>query len=118
VRTSEIARRLNVSPNTVRNWTRDYQEFFSESITDRGAGARRRFANRDALVMATIADFRNKGLTKEQIIIALKEDRLLEQLPTLPTEEEEIQRIIEERDKAHISREEANQKIQQLQHEQ
>jgi DNA-binding transcriptional MerR regulator len=89
MKTNQLARRLGVSPNTIRNWADEFSEFLSESLTSRSSGTRRIFSDRDSLILATIADLRAKGLTQDQIIEALQKEKLVEALPGAATPEEE-----------------------------
>jgi len=85
----DLAHRLDIHPNTIRNWADSYAQFMSEHALGKANAARRRFTEHDALVLATIADLRAKGLTPEQIVESLNAGQLIDRLPDLPTEEEE-----------------------------
>lgn len=140
----DIAKRLDIHPNTVRNWSDEYTRFLSGGAVGKAPGTRRRYNDQDALVLATIASLRNQGLKPAQIVEALENGRLVETLPPLPTAEEEAarasielvampeytrvldqlrsaelekQRIITERDSAYLARDKANERIAELQHE-
>jgi DNA-binding transcriptional MerR regulator len=140
--TGELARRLGVHINTIRLWTGEYAPYLSESAIGKGR-TRRNLSDRDALILATVAELRNQGLTHERVVEALDAGRLVESLPEAPSPEEiearervalipvadlhraldqirvmqsEIERLIQERDKAQIDREAANQQIAELQH--
>lgn len=89
MKTTEIAKRLGVSTNTIRNWCKEYATFLSADAKVSGSGTVRHFSDRDALILATISDLRNKGLPHEQISKALAENRLVETLPGAATPEEE-----------------------------
>jgi DNA-binding transcriptional MerR regulator len=91
----QLAKRLNVSAATIRNWTDEYADILSAVTQERLKGARRRYTERDALVLATVAELRDAGLTHDQIMSALQQGRLVEELPPAPTpEEEEARRAV------------------------
>lgn len=140
----ELARRINTPSNTLRYWCKEYGQYLSDGAKVGGLGTVRNLSERDALVLATIADLRSKGLSREQIVGAIEKEHLIESLPDEKTAEEreaqksvalvplaqlhraldqiqvmqsEINRLIEERDKALIGRDEASQRISELQHE-
>lgn len=142
--TGELARRLRIHPNTIRLWCADYAAYLSDGATGRGHGTARDLGDHDALVLATVAGMRNRGLTHEQITDALKSGQLIDTVPGLPTEaeqearervslvpvsdlhraidrirslESERDRLVAERDKALIDREKANERIGELQRE-
>ncbi len=140
--TGELARRLGVNSSTIRLWTAEYAAYLSESAVGRG-GARRNLTDRDALILATVAELRNQGLTHDRIVEALDAGQQVESLPDLSSTEEmearerivlipiadlhraldqirvkqsEIDRLLAERDKALIDWEAANQQIAALRH--
>jgi DNA-binding transcriptional MerR regulator len=83
--TGDLAARLNVSRDTIRNYARDFSEFLTNEATGIEPNARRRYTERDALILATIADLRANGLTVEQVTDALRGGRLVETVPPAPT---------------------------------
>jgi DNA-binding transcriptional MerR regulator len=89
LKAGEVSKRIGVHGNTVRNWSSEYADFLSPTAVGTGSGSRRTFSEQDAIVLATIADLRGKGFTREQVIEALKAGRLKAVLPNLPTPEEE-----------------------------
>lgn len=147
MKTGELSKRLDVAPSTIRFWASEYSSYLSESAIGLGKGASRVFSERDVKVLATVAQMRNQGLTHEQIVEALDGDRFVEQVPSSPVRDEviqqpvtlvsidqlhraldqvqflqmEIDRLIEERDLALITRDrdvsELNKRIAQLQGE-
>jgi len=72
INAGELSKRIGVHGNTVRNWSGEYAAFLSASAATGQHGKRRRFNDKDVLVLATIADLRAKGLTREQVVEALK----------------------------------------------
>lgn len=147
MKTGELSKRLDVAPSTIRFWASEYSSYLSESAIGLGKGASRVFSDRDVKVLATVAQMRNQGLTHEQIVDALDGDQFVEHVPSSPAREEviqqpvtlvsidqlhraldqvqflqmEIDRLIEERDLALITRDrdvsELNKRIAQLQGE-
>jgi DNA-binding transcriptional MerR regulator len=69
----------------VRNYARDFAEFLSPEAIGIEPNARRRYSERDALILATVADLRANGLTVEQVSEALHGGRLADKLPEAPT---------------------------------
>jgi DNA-binding transcriptional MerR regulator len=87
-KTGEIAKRINVHENTVRNWTDEYRAHMSPSAL----GAKRKFNEDDLRVLATIADLREKGIAPGDIADALTDGKLIAELPPMPTAAEEAAR--------------------------
>lgn len=81
MKTSELAKRLRISSSTVRAWASDYAAFLAPKAAGKQSGSPRSFSEADALVMATVANMREKGFAHEQIIDALELDD-----PAAPTE--------------------------------
>lgn len=128
----DLGKRLGVHPNTLRNWSDsdEYQPFLSASAKGRAPGAKRRFTDQDAVVLATIAHHRNEGLRSDQIIKILESGQhtALPELPnaaevearenvalvplaeynraldTLRIKQAELERVIDERDNALLER--------------
>lgn len=84
IKTGEIARRLDVHQNTVRNWADLYGDFLTPNAT----AARRRFTADDLRVLSTVSELRTQGLSFEQIREALAAGKRIEDVPGLPTPEE------------------------------
>jgi len=76
-KTGEIADLLDVHPNTVRSYADQYAEHLSEYAT----AARRRYTYDDALVLMTVVQERNKGLTPDQILEVLDQGTRVDELP-------------------------------------
>ena len=74
MKTSELAKRLGISSSTVRSWASDYAAFLSPKAAGKDSGSPRDYSEADALVLATIANMRDKGFGHEQIIDALEVD--------------------------------------------
>jgi DNA-binding transcriptional MerR regulator len=88
MKTGEVASRLGIHPNTVRVWADECAEFLSKPAT----AAKRKFSDHDGRVLATVAKLRSEGLNYEQIRGALRDGRLVDILPPLPTPEEQAAR--------------------------
>jgi DNA-binding transcriptional MerR regulator len=86
--TGELARILRVHVNTIRLWADEYSAYLSDTAVGQPLAKRRRLTDRDAIVLATVAQLRNDGLNHAQIVEALDGGRLLDALPAAPTPEE------------------------------
>lgn len=84
MQTGEIAERLGVSDNTIRNWSREYANYLSEKGAGLRPGATRAFTQDDVIVLATIAEYRDSGLTHEQISDLLDEGKRTALIPPPP----------------------------------
>lgn len=84
MKTGEIAERLGVSDNTIRNWSRDYANYLSDQGAGLQPGATREFTQDDVIVLATIAEYRDSGLTHEQISDLLDEGKRTALIPPPP----------------------------------
>ena len=142
--TGELADLLKIHTNTIRVWCSDYAAYLSSGAGARTKSSSRSLSERDALILATIADLRAKGLSHTDIRVSLDNGNLIEALPVAPSPEEqeareavtmvpiadlnraldqimvlraERDRLISERDSAVISEREANTRINDLQRE-
>lgn len=98
LRPIDLARELDVSVGTIRNWTDEYAEFLS--LGGRGEGGRREFEETDVQIIRYIAQLRNEKMLKPQIVERLHETsvgetetlptNLAQQPPDLPTNPQEI----------------------------
>lgn len=82
-RTGEIAERLKVHENTIRAWADSY----SDLLTARANGAKRKFTNDDLLILATVAEYRDKGLSFDAIRDVLVSGQRIAEVPEIPTPE-------------------------------
>ena len=57
---ADIAKELGVTTNSIRNWTRRYAEYLSDSAYPK-PGAQRTFTQRDRVVMSFVAQMVNDG---------------------------------------------------------
>lgn len=57
MKTGDIVKHFGISESTVRRWTKEYEEFFSDS-----PGRQRSFTHSDFLVIATIKELANQNL--------------------------------------------------------
>lgn len=72
--TAQIAARLNVHDNTIRDWTRRYGDMLSE----RANMPKRKYTPDDLLILATIAHYRDRGISFESISDMLTEGTRIE----------------------------------------
>jgi len=91
MKTGEVARRIDVSDNSVRNWTKAFGDFLSKS--GRGGNNRtRRYDEEDVITLATIAELRNMGLTFDAVRTSLESGKRVDSVPPLPNLEEDAAR--------------------------
>lgn len=70
--TKQTADKLNVTTNTIRNWSSIYGDHLADSARPKGAGERR-FTDRDITVLEYIKTLKSEGLREEQIKQRLNE---------------------------------------------
>jgi len=70
--TKYTANRLNVTTNTVRNWSEQYADYLSASARP-GQQSERRFTERDLTVFEYIKQLRSEGLKEDEIKQRLSE---------------------------------------------
>lgn len=87
-KTGDVSKRLDIHSNTVRN----YADRFSEFMSDKATGAKRKFTHDDILILATITEFRERGQSWDDIKEALSNGQRVESIPTLPSPAEELAR--------------------------
>jgi DNA-binding transcriptional MerR regulator len=87
-KTGVVAKRLNIHPNTVRNYADRYGDLLSKDAT----GRKRTFNYDDLLILATISEFRDSGMEWEQIRVALEQGQRVASVPELPSPEVELAR--------------------------
>ena len=76
-KTGVVAKRLNIHPNTVRNYADRYGDLLSKDAT----GRKRTFNYDDLLILATISEFRDSGMEWEQIRVALEQGQRVASVP-------------------------------------
>lgn len=86
--TGQLADRLKVSRETIRNYASEFADYLSPEAVGVAANAKRRYSDKDALTLATIARLRANGQNYESIRGALDNGQLLEALPPVPSEAE------------------------------
>ena len=69
---ADIAKELGVTTNSIRNWTRRYSDFLSDSAAPK-PGAQRALTQRDRIVLAYINGLLNDGHRHEYIATRLAE---------------------------------------------
>ena len=88
MKTGEVAHRLGVSENTIRNWTREFADHLSAGGAG-GDGSVREITDQDARVLATIQRETRRGLPYDKIRKVLKKGALIEALPPMPENDPE-----------------------------
>jgi len=84
-RPSDVARELNVTTNTVRNWTKRYNKFLSDGTRPEGRDERA-FNRRDLAVLHYINQHVNEGYTHDYIAKRLPETTFSDDEVILPPE--------------------------------
>jgi len=72
--TKPAANRLQISPNTLRNWSDQYSAFLSESARP-GHKPERRFTSKDLTILTYIKQLRSEGMEQPHIVERLKETK-------------------------------------------
>lgn len=80
-KTGPVAKALKVHENTIRDWSDKYQDLLSPRATS----GRRKFTPDDLLLLATINDLRDKGLSFDAIRDALEAGQRIDKAPDVPT---------------------------------
>lgn len=75
----QVARAIDVSNTSVRNWSKDFEEFLSPSANP-APGVPRQYTEDDLLVLSTVAVLRSQMVTTEDIRQALADGTRLEPL--------------------------------------
>ena len=70
--TKQAATRLQVSPNTLRNWSEQYRDFLSATAQP-GVQPERRFTEQDVTILTYIKQLRSEGMKEPEIIERLHE---------------------------------------------
>lgn len=70
--TGNIQKLFDVSAQTVRNWTREFQQYLSPSATPQSRGSKRAFTSEDLAVFALVVERTQSGATYEEIRDALE----------------------------------------------
>jgi DNA-binding transcriptional MerR regulator len=83
--TKYAANRLNVTTNTVRNWSEQYAEYLSLSAQP-GQQSERRFTEKDLTVLEYIKQLRSEGLKESEIKQRLAETRFADVEVLSPSE--------------------------------
>lgn len=84
-RPSDVARELNVTTNTVRNWTKRYNEFLSDGTRPEGRNERA-FNRRDLAILHYVNQHVNEGYTHDYIAKRLPETTFSDDEVILPPE--------------------------------
>jgi DNA-binding transcriptional MerR regulator len=92
IKAGEVSKRLKVHANTIRNWADEYSTFMSPDALGKSPGGKRRFTEDDLRILATVAELRNQGIGSDKIRDALASGRRADIIPPLPSPEEESAR--------------------------
>jgi DNA-binding transcriptional MerR regulator len=81
----EVANLIGVDSSTIRNWSREYADFFSAQAAG-GEGRHRSFTDLDVRLVFYISQLKRSNFTKDEIALALQQVRAdsWETLPPLP----------------------------------
>lgn len=111
MKAGEASKRVNIHPNTVREWATQYARFMSDGATAR----RRDFSERDLQVLATIQRLRDQGKPHFEIVAALDAGQLVDSVPPLtPPEVEEARKEVGLVPQVEVERSLAVERIQTL----
>jgi DNA-binding transcriptional MerR regulator len=80
---AEVARRANVSVQTIRNWSADYAVLLSPQA--RGKAGPRLFSDEDVDTLCTIATLRRTGMQPAEIITRIQADNTPPVVDVAPT---------------------------------
>lgn len=72
--TVHLAKVFNVSEQTIKSWSHEFADDLSVMATP-PAGKRRRFTRKDVEVLALVSDYREKGVSFDDIHVALKAEQ-------------------------------------------
>ena len=89
MKTGEVATRLRVSSQTVRNWKDEWAKFLSPRLADSARGIALMFSDKDVRVLATVAACKIQQFTTEQIRAVLENDDNLVEIPPIPSKAEQ-----------------------------
>lgn len=132
MKTGEVADRLGVSTQTVRNWKEEWREYLSPHLLNSGSGQPLIFYERDVRVLATVAACKEQQFTTEDIKRVLEDEANWVDVPPLPSPAEEaarasvqlvplseyrreIRALTDERDRLAEERDKARQKLEEAQ---
>jgi DNA-binding transcriptional MerR regulator len=100
-KTGIVAKRLNLHPNTVRNYADKFGDLLSKEATSR----KRTFTYDDILILATVSEFRERGMEWEQIHAAIAQGQRVDFVPELETPEiEAARKAVDLVPKPHVDR--------------
>lgn len=70
--TGNVQNLFDVSAQTVRNWTKEFEDYLSMSATPKEKGSKRSYTAEDLTVFALVVEKTQSGATYEDIRLALK----------------------------------------------
>jgi DNA-binding transcriptional MerR regulator len=93
MKTGEVAERLGVSRQTVRNWKDEWAKYLSPGLSNSAKGVPLVFSDRDVMVLATVAACKEQQFSNEEIRAVLdKGDEHLVNIPPMPSPAEQAAR--------------------------
>ena len=92
MKTGEVATRLFLSKQTVRNWAKEWIDYLSPGLAHTARGVPLIFTDRDVQVLATVAACKDQNFTVEEIKAVLENDEHLVDLPPMPSKSEQAAR--------------------------
>lgn len=112
-RAGNIANRLGVHPDTIRDWTDLFADFFSANAK-KGEGVRREYDLNDEIVLNTINELRKKENDFEQIRARLTAGERITLLPSInqPVPPESALQIYEKVTRLETQLEEARKRLE------
>jgi DNA-binding transcriptional MerR regulator len=78
-RTGDVSKMLGIHDNTVRT----YADRYSDRLSKHATAAKRKYTHDDVLVLATVAELRDTGISFEAIQGILDNGQLVESVPEL-----------------------------------
>src|SRR5690606_2640200 len=70
--TAQVAKRANVSVQSIRNWSREYAELLTPAA--RGEAGPRVFADKDVEVLCAVAALRKSGVPRDEVMERLRSE--------------------------------------------
>lgn len=73
---------LNIKPTTLKNWSRAYSTYLSESAAPKKAGLHRSYSLDDIRVLATVVELTGQGMSHDEAITSIANGTRAELPPT------------------------------------
>lgn len=71
---AQVARTAHVTPQSIRNWSREYAELLSPQAS--GATGQRLYTDEDVQILCLIADLRKSGVPRDQVAERIRNGEL------------------------------------------